>query len=153
MVTPTAHDDGAAGDRRGLGTVLSVAVAMSTCKAETRWAEREMERVSIAADVPDDALIARAADVLRRGGIVAYPTDTFYGLAVDPRRDDAVARLYAAKGRDASMAIPLIAASLAQAEEAAVVGDRELRLARAFWPGPLTIVMPPSGGNCRADAR
>ena len=42
------------------------------------------------------------------------------------------------------MAIPLIAASLAQAEEAAVVGDRELRLARAFWPGPLTIVMPPS---------
>ena len=101
-----------------------------------------MQRVSIAADVPDDAVIAQAADVLRGGGIVAYPTDTFYGLAVDPRRDDAVARLYAAKGRDASMAIPLIAASLEQAQEAAVLGDRELRLARAFWPGPLTIVMP-----------
>ena len=102
-----------------------------------------MVRLTIAADTIDDAVIARAADVLRRGGIVAYPTETFYGLAVDARRDDAVARLYAAKGRDASMAIPLIAASLAQAEEAAVVGDRERRLARAFWPGPLTIVMPP----------
>jgi L-threonylcarbamoyladenylate synthase len=103
-----------------------------------------MERVSIAADVADDAGISRAVDVLRRGGIVAYPTDTFYGLAVDPRRDDAVARLYAAKGRSASMAIPLIAASLAQAQEAAILGDSERRLARAFWPGPLTIVMPPT---------
>jgi L-threonylcarbamoyladenylate synthase len=101
-------------------------------------------RLTIDADTIDEAVIAQAADVLRRGGIVAYPTDTFYGLAVDPRRDDAVARLYAAKGRDASMAIPLIAASLGQVEEAAVVGDPELRLARAFWPGPLTIVMPPS---------
>jgi L-threonylcarbamoyladenylate synthase len=102
-----------------------------------------MVRLTIDADAIDEAVMTQAADVLRRGGIVAYPTDTFYGLAVDPRRDDAVARLYAAKGRDASMAIPLIAASLAQAQETAVLGDRELRLARAFWPGPLTIVMPP----------
>jgi L-threonylcarbamoyladenylate synthase len=105
-----------------------------------------MVTLSIAADVPDQGVIARAADVLRRGGVVAYPTDTFYGLAVDPRRDDAVARLYAAKGRDASSAVPLIAASLDQAQEAAIFGDRELQLARTFWPGPLTIVMPPRGG-------
>ena len=102
-----------------------------------------MVRLTIAADTIDEAVIERAVDVLRRGGIVAYPTETFYGLAADPRRDDAVARLYAAKRRDASMAIPLIAASLAQAQEAAVIGDRELRLAHAFWPGPLTIVMAP----------
>ena len=73
---------------------------------------------------PEPAVIAHAADVLRHGGVVAYPTDTLYGLAVDPRNSDAVARLYAAKGRGAQSAIPLIAASLEQAEEAALFGDR-----------------------------
>jgi L-threonylcarbamoyladenylate synthase len=105
-----------------------------------------MVTLSIAAGMPEEAVIARAADVLRRGGVVAYPTDTLYGLAVDPRRDDAVARLYAAKGRDASTAVPLIAASLGQAQGAAIFGERELLLARRFWPGPLTIVMPARSG-------
>lgn len=94
------------------------------------------------ADVADEAAIASAVEVLRAGGVVAYPTDTLYGLAVDPQRDDAAERLYAAKGRDSSVAIPLIAASIEQAAEAAIFGDLELQLARAFWPGPLTIVMP-----------
>lgn len=92
--------------------------------------------------MPDEALILSACDVLRSGGVVAYPTDTLYGLAVDPRRADAVERLYAAKGRDASVAIPLIAASIEQAREVAILGELEMRLARAFWPGPLTLVMP-----------
>ncbi len=92
------------------------------------------------ADQPEPEVIAHAADVLRQGGLVAYPTDTLYGLAVDPRNGDAVARLFAAKGRGAQSAIPLIAASLEQAQEAAIFGDRDLQLARAFWPGPLTIV-------------
>jgi len=108
--------------------------------------DNSMLSLSIAADVPDEAVIAQAADVLRRGGVVAYPTDTLYGLAVDPRRDSAVARLYAAKGRAASTAVPLIASSLEQAQEAAIFGERELRLASTFWPGPLTIVMPPRSG-------
>ncbi len=98
---------------------------------------------SITAGQPEPAVIARAADVLRHGGLVAYPTDTVYGLAVDPRNSAAVARLYAAKGRGSQSAIPLIAASLEQAEEAALFGERELRLARALWPGPLTMVVPP----------
>jgi L-threonylcarbamoyladenylate synthase len=105
-----------------------------------------MKTLTTAADVPDEAVIAEAADVLRQGGVVAYPTDTLYGLAVDPRRDDAVARLYAVKGREAWSAVTLIAASLAQAKLAAIMGPAELRLARAFWPGPLTIVMPPQPG-------
>jgi L-threonylcarbamoyladenylate synthase len=96
----------------------------------------------ISPDVPDEALILSACDVLRSGGVVAYPTDTLYGLGVDPRRADAVERLYAAKGRDASVAIPLIAASIEQAREVAILGELEMRLARAFWPGPLTLVMP-----------
>jgi L-threonylcarbamoyladenylate synthase len=100
-----------------------------------------MITVRTAADRPDPTAIARAVDVLRAGGVVAYPTDTLYGLAVDPRRADAAERLYAAKGRDASVASPLIAASIEQAQAVAVFGEPELRLARAFWPGPLTIVM------------
>jgi L-threonylcarbamoyladenylate synthase len=98
--------------------------------------------VTTPADTPDADAIAHAVDVLRRGGIVAYPTDTLYGLAVDPRSPDAASLLYAAKGREASVASPLVASSIDQASAAGVFGERELRLANAFWPGPLTIVMP-----------
>jgi L-threonylcarbamoyladenylate synthase len=90
--------------------------------------------------------IEEAVAVLRGGGVVAYPTDTLYGLAVDPRRDDAVQRLFAVKGRDLAAAIPLIAGSAAQAELVAVLGEMERRLARAFWPGPLSIVAPARSG-------
>jgi L-threonylcarbamoyladenylate synthase len=101
-----------------------------------------MRRVVSDPVVPGDAAIAEAADVLRRGGVVAYPTDTLYGLAVDPRRDEAVERLFALKGRDAGAAIALIAADVSQAEGAGRFGPVERRLAAAFWPGPLTIVVP-----------
>ena len=86
--------------------------------------------------------IDRAVEVLRNGGVVAYPTDTLYGLAVDPRSAVAVAGLFALKGRDAASAIPLIAASVAQARTAAEFSDLALKLAKSFWPGPLTIVLP-----------
>ena len=86
--------------------------------------------------------IDRAVEVLRDGGVVAYPTDTLYGLAVDPRSAIAVARLFAIKERDAASAIPLIAASLEQAREAGHFSDLHSRLAKSFWPGPLTIVLP-----------
>ena len=105
-----------------------------------------MKTLTTPADAPEEAVIAEAADVLRKGGVVAYPTDTLYGLAVDPRQDDAVARLYALKGREAWSAVTLIAASLAQAQLAAITGPVELRLARVFWPGPLTIVVPAQPG-------
>jgi L-threonylcarbamoyladenylate synthase len=85
--------------------------------------------------------IGRAAAVLRNGGVVAFPTDTLYGLAVDPRRDDAVERLFALKGRRLDAAVPLVAADLAMALEAGHFGANELRLAQAFWPGPLSIVV------------
>ena len=101
-----------------------------------------MLRIAVAADFPDAAAIAAAADVLRSGGIVAFPTDTVYGLAVDPRREDAVSALFALKGRDAAVAVPLIAADMAQAESAAFFGAAETRVAETFWPGPLSIVVP-----------
>jgi L-threonylcarbamoyladenylate synthase len=92
----------------------------------------------------DDEAVREAAGVLRSGGIVAFPTDTLYGLAVDPRNDKAAARLYDAKSRDRGIAVPLIAGSLDQASAAAVFSDADLRLARAFWPGPLSIVVSAS---------
>ena len=94
--------------------------------------------------------IAAAVDVLRHGGIVVFPTDTLYGLAVDPRHDAAVRRLFELKGRNAATAVPLIAASEEQARAAGQFGDVESRLARAFWPGPLTIVVPRAPG-CRRN--
>jgi L-threonylcarbamoyladenylate synthase len=95
-------------------------------------------------NVPDRDAIAQAATILGSGGLVAYPTDTLYGLAVDPRNDDAVERLYNAKGRDRNVAVPLIAGSLEQALAASTLTDAELRLARAFWPGPLSLVVSAS---------
>ena len=93
---------------------------------------------------PDPAMLARAAAILTAGHVVAYPTDTVYGLAVDPRNDMAVERLYRAKDRDPGVAVPLIAGSIEQALAAATFSDADVRLARAFWPGPLSIVLPAS---------
>ncbi len=99
-----------------------------------------MVLISIDPAAPAPADIARIVDVLRGGGVVAYPTDTLYGLAVDPRNDRAVGRLFRIKRRDARSAIPLIAANLEQACEACRFGPVHLRLAHAFWPGPLTLI-------------
>lgn len=88
----------------------------------------------------EPAALDRAADVLRAGGVVAYPTDTLYGLAADPRSAPAVARVFAIKGRPDTSALTLIAADLEQAREAAVLTPRAIALARSMWPGPLTIV-------------
>jgi L-threonylcarbamoyladenylate synthase len=87
------------------------------------------------------AALAAAVDVLRRGGIVAFPTDTLYGLAADPASDAAMERLFEVKGRDRAQAIPLIAADLDQASAAGQLGSDERRLAAAFWPGPLSVVV------------
>jgi L-threonylcarbamoyladenylate synthase len=99
----------------------------------------------------DDATVARqAADVLRAGGVIAYPTDTFYGLAVDPRNGDAVARLFALKGRDAGKPSPLIVSSIEQARLAVQFNRVAEMLAAQFWPGPLSLVLPVTPAVCRA---
>jgi L-threonylcarbamoyladenylate synthase len=90
---------------------------------------------------PDPALIAQAAEKIRAGLVVAYPTDTLYGLAVDPRNGDAVRRLFALKGRPESSALTLIAADVEQARDVAEMSTNAARLVKGFWPGPLTIVM------------
>ncbi|HTL46011.1 MAG TPA: L-threonylcarbamoyladenylate synthase [Vicinamibacterales bacterium] len=88
----------------------------------------------------DPAELDRAVEVLRAGGVVAYPTDTLYGLAADPRNPDAVARVFAVKGRPETSALTLIAADVEQANVAAAFTSRASVLAQTMWPGPLTIV-------------
>src|SRR3982750_4466757 len=90
---------------------------------------------------PDPVLIAQAAEKIRAGLVVAYPTDTLYGLAVDPRNGDAVRRLFALKGRPEASALTLIAADVEQARDVAEMSTNAARLVEGFWPGPLTIVM------------
>ena len=85
--------------------------------------------------------IAEAADVVRAGGLVVYPTDTVYGLGCDPFNEDAVRRLFRAKGRG-SKAVPVLCGSEARAAELVTLNAVSLQLARAHWPGPLTIVAP-----------
>ena len=90
----------------------------------------------------DEAGIAAAARCLAAGGLVAFPTETVYGLGADASNGEAVARLYAAKGRPAFN--PLIAhvADIAAARRLAEFDAAAEKLAAAFWPGPLTLVLP-----------
>lgn len=100
----------------------------------TRW--------RVAGEAGLEAVLREAARVLAEGGLVAYPTDTLYGLAVHPWQPSAVRRLFDVKGRDADRASPLIAADEAQVETAlGVLSPLGARLARAFWPGPLTLIV------------
>jgi len=94
---------------------------------------------------PDPVVIDRAAALLRAGKLVAYPTETFYGLAGDPLNPEAVELIFAAKGRLDRMALPLIAADR-EAVRSAVreFSDSAERLAAALWPGALTLVLPAS---------
>ncbi len=90
----------------------------------------------------DEAGLAQAAAVLRRGGLVAFPTETVYGLGADATDAKAVARIYAAKERPSFN--PLIAHvdSVEAAQEQGIFDETAQRLADAFWPGPLTLVVP-----------
>jgi L-threonylcarbamoyladenylate synthase len=90
---------------------------------------------------PDLDVIREAAAMIGDGLVVAYPTDTLYGLAVDPRNADAVQRLYELKGRPETSALTLIAADIDQLRAVAELSAPARRLAAAFWPGPLTIVL------------
>lgn len=90
----------------------------------------------------DDAAITAAADLLRGGQIVAIPTETVYGLAADASNADAVARIYAAKGRPDFNPLIVHVPDKASAAKLAVFEPLADRLADIFWPGPMTLVLP-----------
>ena len=90
----------------------------------------------------EDGAIAEAARLLRGGGLVAFPTETVYGLGADATNGRAVARIFEAKGRPRFNPLIVHVASLAEARQYAMFSSAALRLAEAFWPGALTLVLP-----------
>jgi L-threonylcarbamoyladenylate synthase len=95
---------------------------------------------------PDPRQLLRAAAIIRQGGLVAYPTETFYGLGADPYCDRAIERLFAAKGRSAGRSVILLLSHAGQAFDVSAPSSPMRvwidRLSRAFWPGALTLVLP-----------
>lgn len=97
---------------------------------------------------PDSpAAMAQAAEVIRAGGLVAVPTETVYGLAADARNDAAVAAIYTAKGRPSFNPLIVHVLDDVMAGDLAVLTPLAQEIARLFWPGPLTMVLPLRAGS------
>ena len=96
---------------------------------------------------PTSEGIARAAELLHAGEIVAYPTETVYGLGVDPFSEDALRSLYRVKRRDPGAPVLLIVSKMEQLETiVAEVSPRAAAYAATFWPGPLSLLFPQAPG-------
>jgi L-threonylcarbamoyladenylate synthase len=101
--------------------------------------------IEIDAEQPSAEAVTRTCSIVRRGGVVAIPTDALYTLIADPVNLAAVGRVFKAKGREATRSLPILVSDLMMAEEmAAELNSRFYLLARHFWPGPLTIIVPAS---------
>ncbi len=104
-------------------------------------------------DGHDPAAIAEAARVIRAGGLVGFPTETVYGLGADASSDSAVAGIFAAKGRPSDHPLIVHVADPGQVlDYASSVPPFASRLMRAFWPGPLTLILPRRAGVASAAA-
>src|SRR5579863_3822161 len=101
--------------------------------------------LEVSSEQPQPEAIQRAAAAVRRGKVVAIPTDALYVLVADPFNLRAVAGVFHAKGRDLHRSLPLLVGDIMAAEElASELNNRFYLLARRFWPGPLTIIVPAS---------
>lgn len=101
--------------------------------------------IEIDAERPGEDAIERAAAVVRRGGVIAIPSDALYTLVADPLNLYAVRRVFEAKGRETDRSLPLLVSDLLMAEELSKeMPARFYLLARHFWPGPLAIIAPAS---------
>jgi L-threonylcarbamoyladenylate synthase len=102
--------------------------------------------IEIDPDQPNVDAIERAAIAIRRGDVLAIPTDALYTLVADPFNLRAVGRVFVAKGRDQHRSLPLLVSDFLMAEEwVTELPARFYMLARHFWPGPLSIIVPASG--------
>lgn len=90
----------------------------------------------------DEEGLQAAVSILDSLGVIAYPTDTLYGLGVDALDEDAVAKVFAAKGRPEGVALPVIVANVDDVRHVARVTPLARRLAAEHWPGALTLVLP-----------
>ena len=101
--------------------------------------------IEINPDSPQMKALARAAAAVRRGEVIAIPTDALYTLIADPFNLGAVTAVFRAKGRETHRSVPLLVNDILMAEDlAAELNNRFFILARRFWPGPLTIIVPAS---------
>src|SRR5947199_10600724 len=101
--------------------------------------------VEINAEEPQPEVLERAAAAVRRGKVVAIPTDALYALVADPFNLRAVTQVFQAKGREPHRSLPILVRDIMMAEElAGELNNRFFILARRFWPGPLTIIVPAS---------
>jgi L-threonylcarbamoyladenylate synthase len=99
--------------------------------------------LTVDATAPDVATLERAAEVLRRGGVIAFPTETFYGLGADALRPAAVARVRRLKGRPDDKPLLLLVDSIEMVEALVTTVTPAARALMArHWPGPLTLVLP-----------
>ena len=99
--------------------------------------------IEIDPQAPSPNAIERAASAIRRGRVVAIPTDALYTLVADPFNLHAVALVFRAKGREIHRSLPLLVSDMLMAEDLAKeLSNRFYFLARRFWPGPLTIIVP-----------
>ncbi len=96
---------------------------------------------------PDPEALASAASALDHGELVVLPTDTVYGLAARADVPGATARLFEAKRRPRDLTLPVLVGDAVQAEGIGVFDERARALANAFWPGPLTLIVPRAGGS------
>ena len=99
-------------------------------------------RIRIDPVKPDPEIISQAGNIIRSGGLVAFPTETVYGLGANALDSDAVSKIYAAKGRPSDNPLILHVWSIEQAETLVHMNDEARLLAKTFWPGPLTLVLP-----------
>ena len=101
--------------------------------------------VEINPDDPQPDVLERAAAAVRRGRVVAIPTDALYSLVADPFNLRAVTQVFQAKGREPHRSLPILVRDIMMAEElCGEVNNRFFILARRFWPGPLTMIVPAS---------
>ena len=101
--------------------------------------------IEINSQQPQPEIVERAAAAVRKGKVVALPTDALYTLVADPFNLQAVADVFRAKGREIHRSLPLLVSDVIAAEELAKeLNNRFYILARRFWPGPLTIIVPAS---------
>jgi L-threonylcarbamoyladenylate synthase len=101
--------------------------------------------VEINPEEPQPAVLERAAAAVRRGKVVAIPSDALYTLVADPFNLRAVTQAFKAKGRELNRSLPILVRDIMMAEEfAGELNNRFFLLARRFWPGPLTIIVPAS---------
>lgn len=100
-----------------------------------------MRIIKIDQETPDPLVVSKIAELLKAGAVIAYPTDTFYGLGADIYREDAIKRIFEIKGRERDKPILILISEKEELEQLVSTGNH---LLYGFWPGPMTLVLKAS---------